>query len=249
MSSSRIFKGDSLFIPTTLVQQNILLPLAESEMATAGLNALPLPDYPEDEADPIDRGEQGRQPDHLASEAEPAPAPLDLQALRDEAYNQGMADMAARCQAELQRTVEALATACQRLDSQRKLLFEQSRGDMINLVIALTRKIVGQELATPRHLIAATLQTALEQAIDCEEYYVTLHPEDLSVAEQQAPEIIASIRGLERIVFRTDNSITRGGCLLESAVCSVDATIETQLGSLQDFLEEQPAVLPAPEQP
>ena len=118
---------------------------------------------------------------------------------------------------------------------------------MINLIIAVTRKIIGQELATPRNLIATTLQTALENAIDSEEYYVTLHPDDLAFAEQQAPEIISSIRGLERLVFKTNSSISRGGCLLESAVCSADATIETQIESLREFLEEQPTALPPPD--
>jgi flagellar assembly protein FliH len=253
MSSSRIFKEDPLFIPTTLVQGNILLPLAESDPLAEDGNGSFHADTPASEfTSPGHDALAHEQPQPSAVETETeaeTEAPVDLQALRDEAYNQGMTDMAARCQAEFQRTVEALDTACRRLDNQRKILLEQSRGDMINLVVALTRKIVDQELATPRHIIAATLQTALENAIGCEEYYVTLHPDDLSLAEKHAPEMIASIRGLERILFKTDASITRGGCRLDSAVCSVDATIETQVESLRDFLEEHPAVLPSPEQP
>jgi flagellar assembly protein FliH len=51
---------------------------------------------------------------------------------------------------------------------------------------------------------------------------------------------------LERLVFKTDASLTRGGCLLESLTCSVDATIETQVESMKDFLREQPDLLPTP---
>ena len=74
-----------------------------------------------------------------------------------------------------------------------------------------------------------------------------LHSRLQAFAEQQAPEIISAIRGLERLVFKTDSSISRGGCLLESAVCSADATIETQIESLREFLEEQPTALPPPD--
>ena len=73
---------------------------------------------------------------------------------------------------------------------------------------------------------------------------MTVHPDDLAVAEAKAPELIAAVRGLERIVFKTDPTLTRGGCLLESATCSVDATVETQLDSLREFLGEQPTLLP-----
>ncbi len=244
MSSSRIFKGDPLFTPTTLVQRSIALPMGEADLAAMGADGPADEEFTQD-----DQGAErdGGSPEQQSTRAaEPATA-LDLQALRDEAYNQGMADMAAQHKANFQSAIEAFAATCQKLDSQRKALLEQSRGDMINLIIAVTRKIIGQELATPRNLIAVTLQAALESAIDSEEYYVTLHPDDLAFAEQQAPEIISSIRGLERLVFKTDSSISRGGCLLESAVCSADATIETQIESLREFLEEQPAALPPPD--
>ena len=145
---------------------------------------------------------------------------------------------------EFQHTIAAFAEGCQKIDIQRKQLLQQSRGDLINLIILLSEKILGQELATPRNIIASTLQSALEQAIESEEYYLTLHPEDLAFAEAKVPEIIAAIRGLERIVFKTDNSMTRGGCLLESSTCTVDATIETQLASMKEFLADQPIFLP-----
>ena len=244
MSSSRIFKGDPLFTPTTLVQRNIALPMGDADLAAMGADGPVDDEFAQD--DPWTECDGDAADQHGARAAEPAPAP-DLQALRDEAYNQGLADMEARHQADFQSAIVALAAACQKLDSQRKALLEQSRGDMINLIIAVTRKIIGQELATSRNLIAVTLQAALESAIDSEEYYVTLHPDDLAFAEQQAPEIISAIRGLERLVFKTDSSISRGGCLLESAVCSADATIETQIESLREFLDEQPTALPPPD--
>ena len=222
MSSSRVFKADAAFTPTPIVRR-VLDPdeALLSEPARAETPPAPAP--------PV--------------AAEPAP-PVDLEALRAEAYNQGMADLAAQWETEFQQAMAAFGDACQKIDNQRRALVEHSRGDIINLIISLTRKIVGEELATPRNVIAATLQRALEQAIDSEEYYVTVHPDDLAVAEAKAPELIAAVRGLERIVFKTDPTLTRGGCLLESATCSVDATVETQLDSLREFLGEQPTLLP-----
>ena len=241
MSSSRIFKGDPLFTPTTLVQRNIAHPMGEADLAAIGAGGPTDDEYVQDDSQVEQDGSASAH--HGGRASEPAPA-FDLQALRDEAYNQGMADLAAHWETEFQQAMAAFADACQKIDRQRRTLVEHSRGDIINLIISLTRKIVGEELATPRNVIAATLQRALEQAIDSEEYYVTVHPDDLAVAEAKAPELIAAVRGLERIVFKTDPTLTRGGCLLESATCSVDATVETQLDSLREFLGEQPTLLP-----
>jgi flagellar assembly protein FliH len=218
------------------------MPLVQSTIAQPGNGAkAPVNDLSLSAlSDPSPPPPAGSPPAHQAP-------PVDLQALKQEAYNQGMADQAAQDQAKFQQAIEAFAEACHKIDNHRKMSIERSRGDMINLIIALSKKILGQELTMPRNIIATTLRTAIEQAIESEEYYVTLHPEDLALAEEKVPELIAEIRGLERIIFKTDRNITKGGCLLESSTCSVDATIDSQIESMKEFLEEQSDVLPAAE--
>jgi flagellar assembly protein FliH len=241
MSSSKVFKQDPHFTPTPLVRRN-LTPARKEPKPTVAEAPPPShePATPEIQPEPMEIHAPQDEPEIVPE--------IDLEALRMEAYNQGMADLAAQLQMEVQQTVAAFAEGCRKIDNQRKIMLQQSQGDLINLIILLSKKILGQELATPRNIIAATLQSAMEQAIESEEYYVTLHPEDLGFAEAKVPELIASIRGLERIVFKTDNTMARGGCLLESAVCTVDASIETQLASMKEFLtEQQPLFIPVAE--
>lgn len=243
MNSSRIFKEDPLFTPISLIQASVL----SAEEPEANTTANPSPEPGDTTGIPAAQPAAGTTtPGGSPAASDPAPS-LDLQTVREEAYNQGKADQAHLAELEFQQTLAAFAIACQKIDGQRKALLHQSRGDIINLIIAMVKKILGQELSTPRNVIAGTLQTALEQAIRSQEFHVTLHPDDLAFAEAKAPEIIGAISGLEHIVFKTDGTISRGGCLLESSACSVDATIETQVESVRDFLAEQPAVLPTPE--
>jgi flagellar assembly protein FliH len=234
MSSSKVFKKDAQFTPIPLVQRTLAGPV---KTAPSGHGQSPVPVASAEASPAVNKNEPPPQPT-------PTPEPaIDLEAVRQEAYNRGAADQSARFQADLEAAVSAFAEACRLLDNQRRKMLDHSRGDMITLIIALTEKIVRQELATPRNVVAAALQAALEQAIDSEEHYVTLHPDDLAAAEAKTPELIAAVRGLERIVFKTDPGMTRGGCLLESAACTVDASIEGQLTGVRDFLEEQPDLL------
>jgi len=233
MSSSKVFRQDPHFTPTTLVRRSLALPPKEAKPVAAGAVAPP----PEPS---LPHGAQSEPPAMVAPRIEPEPAPtIDPEAIRQEAYEQGRADLAARFQGELEQAVAAFAKGCRKIDSQRAAMLHQNRADLINLIILLCEKILGQELTTARNVIAATLQSALEQAIASEEYYVTLHPDDLAVAEAKVPELITAIRGLSRLIFKTDDTLTRGGCLLESALCTVDATIETQLESMKEFIAEQ----------
>ncbi|NOQ45362.1 MAG: hypothetical protein GQ559_01595 [Desulfobulbaceae bacterium] len=239
MRSSKVFKDDPSFIPTTLIRkkieptadQRIEQPAIDSESAiqpeTSPLKPPPKKNIRQD------------APTEQPQEQSP---PIDIEALRHEAYEQGRAD----AKALAGQTLEAFEKACGELDNLRKNLLEQSRADTINLIMTLTSKIIGQELETRRDAIAHTLLSALEQAIESDEYFITLHPDDLTVARELEPELITSVRGLERIVLKTDPDIRRGGCVLESSICAVDATIETQLDTVREFLEDQ---LPEFEEP
>lgn len=246
MNSSRIFKQDPLFTPISLIQGSIMPPDAAATGSFAAKDITKQPDHDIFNTSALDTAPEAAVLAEPPVPADPI-APPDVQALREEAYNQGKTDQAQLSELEFQQSMAAFAMACQKIDGQRKALLHQSRGDIINLIIAMVKKILGQELTTPRNIIAGTLQTALEQAIQSQEFHVTLHPDDLGFAKEKAPEIIGAISGLEHIVFKTDETISRGGCLLESAVCTVDATIETQVESVRDFLSEQPAALPTPD--
>jgi Flagellar biosynthesis/type III secretory pathway protein len=245
MNSSRIFKQDSLFTPTPLVRRTIPRPKDKESPATEA-------NFPDEPA--IQVGSEPEYPPEIRDEPPPEQMPepestpaIDFEAIRQEAYNRGMADLSTQFRTELRLAVAAFNDGCQKIDKQRQAMFQHNRTELINLIILLSEKILHRELASPRNVIAATLEKALEQAIASTEYTVTLHPDDLAVAEAKAPELIASIRGLSRLIFKTDANMTRGGCLLESSNCTVDASIEQQLNNMKEFLENQPAFVAPPD--
>ncbi len=237
MSSSKIFKDDPSFTPITLISEEII-----PDNATV-VHQAPEPDIPEDKSRAREDLADDRKdaPEPPPSAPAEAPEPVDVEKIRQEAYQQGQDDARQEMQIRLENSLKALAETCRQLDDLHGNLLNGSRGEVINVVIALTRKILRHELSTRRDVIASTLEAALEAAIASDEYLVTLHPDDLALAEEMQPSLVASIRGLNHIVFKTDPDITRGGCLVESNLCLVDATIESQLEAAREFLEEQAA--------
>ena len=238
MSSSKVFREDPSFTPVSLVSARIQPDTAESDKQP------PTPDPTEQPqaADP------DRQSPPAAATTQPSPQPPlpDIDAIRAEAYEQGKQDALQgnreneqTQQSDLRQTVEAFTRACADVDNLHEELLEQSRGDMINLVIALSRKIIGREVATGRDVIANTLKKAIELAMKNNEYDIWLNPDDLATVEKMVPDLIASVQQLNHIILKTDQEILRGGCRLDSDICTVDATIEAQLETAREFLEEK----------
>jgi len=232
---SKVFKNDPSFTRVSLVSKG---------------NARQAPPPPEPRGlesechETVQAQDPGREPSSSAQPPSPeedvsvSPS-ADLESIKAEAFEQGRLEAEQAMQSGLQKTLEAFSHACKEVDSLHKNLLEQSRGDMINLVIALSKRIIGRELATGRDTIVDTLERAIELAIKHNEYDIRLHPDDLSTVEEMVPKLISSVQKLEHITLKTDPDITRGGCKLDSSICTVDATIEAQLETAREFLEEK----------
>lgn len=232
---SKVFKDDPAFIPVSLISEKSMQQ-ATAPASTDDQKGSPQENIPPPEPTPVDHSPI--QPPHPEETNQP-PQSQDLEAIKKKAYAEGKLEAEQAMQTGLQQTLDAFAHACAEVDNLHVNLLEQSRGDMINLVIALSKKIIGRELTTGRDIIVDTLQNAIELAIKHNEYDIWLNPEDLSTVEKIVPELIGSVQRLEHITLKTDPKISRGGCKLDSSICTVDATIEAQLETAREFLEEK----------
>ncbi|PIE58463.1 MAG: hypothetical protein CSA33_03315 [Desulfobulbus propionicus] len=254
MSSSKIFHNDSFFQPTNLVRKEIVPPWSsddheepdtdttEAKQETEACEEEPMPS-------PLDTVAPGQPPkpqEPMLSSPAPAsddhvpPEPaVDIEAVKEESYNQGAADARQHFQSRFAATVQALETACQKIDTLRTTLLIQCREEIINTAINLTQKIVDMELDTGRNLIAHTVEMAIEKAIESEEYIISLHPEDIQTIEEMLPGLLSRTSELQHIILKPDNTIERGGCLLDSKTCLVDATVAAQLEKAKKFLLEE----------
>ena len=235
MSSSKVFKDDPAFTPVSLISEEQSPPMSTTTLPE-GQEKVPSQETQPHSTETVTLPPEQSPPPEETSPPPPAP---DLEVIRAEAYEQGRIDAEQAIQKEVEQTIEAFSLACKEIDNQHKALLEQSRGDMINLVMALCKKIIGRELTTGRNIIVDTLKNAVELAIKDNEYDIWINPEDLATVEELVPELIGSVQKLEHVTLKTDPNITPGGCRLDSSICTVDATIEAQLETVRDFLDEK----------
>jgi len=255
MSSSKVFREDPAFTPISLVREEISFGSDEQiirDTSQEDRNAAPEETSPK----PDERPQQNTPPET------PSPPPnINIETIRKEAYAQGRQDVLDEIEEErqalfasLRKTADALRQACSDVDMFRSQLFEQNREDIINMVISLSRKIIGREIRTDRQAVARSVQAAFDLAMKHDEYDIWLHPDDLKAVEEMVPELISSVQQLKHITLKTDPEIAPGGCRLDSDICTVDASIDAQLDAAGEFLAENlpdnaPASLPTVDRP
>lgn len=172
-----------------------------------------------------------------AAEASAAPAGPPVEELLDQARQQGYQDgyrnglaalesykqtQAAQMAAYMSDQVGALASDFHhRLES----LEQQLAGRIAGVALELARQVVRTELRQSPELVVEVAEQALGALLaSARQVIVRLNPDDHALAQAQLSEVLAA-RGARLV---PDASVQRGGCLVESDIAVVDATVEAR---------------------
>ncbi len=163
--------------------------------------------------------------------------PSDPQALHDE-YEKGRQAGINEVEQRLVAATESLAAACAEINGLQEKMLQRSSADMLRLVTTIAERVIQAELSIDPQIIVRTVQQAIQSAVSAEEFHIKINPADLEAVKEHKPLFIASLSGLSTIEFVADASVARGGCVLESAMGRVDATIEAQLEAIDSCLQQ-----------
>lgn len=162
--------------------------------------------------------------------------------VHDEAYDKGqkqgyedgltMASM--DCEAKLAEAARELERARQ----ERREIIEGSETEVIQIAMAVARKIISEEIILNSECIVEIVKRAVLKATDREELTVRVSPVNLDETLAAQDEIIHSTNGIRKLKVTADPAITPGGCVVESPNGTVDARIESQLDEIEQALME-----------
>ena len=129
-----------------------------------------------------------------------------------------------RADAELGAAVAALEDIARALADPLAGAIDTLEPELLSLVTTLARQVVLAELVTRPELVQTALRRALEQLPSRKQpLRIRAHPLDCALLEQHRQE------PPETVAWLPDDTLTRGGCVVESGPSRVDATLERRL--------------------
>jgi len=138
----------------------------------------------------------------------------------------------------LESATKALADALDEVSRLREKLAQNSRQDMLRLVMAVAEQVIRTQAAVDSGVVMNIIDNALQSAVRSDRYRVRINPADLAAVNEQKPLFIASVSGLKNLHIEADANISAGGCRVDSELGEVDATLETQLETIRQALTE-----------
>ncbi len=137
--------------------------------------------------------------------------------------------------AEGKAEVAALLTRGRREQDRR---VAASEDQIRTLAVRIAERILRRELTLDPHSVVGIAKAALQEARGRHDFVLRVHPEDVGALDAEKPGLLARLSVSAHILVRADESITRGGCVVESEVGTVDARLETQLAAIARALAE-----------
>ncbi|MGE3540097.1 MAG: FliH/SctL family protein [Candidatus Tectimicrobiota bacterium] len=157
--------------------------------------------------------------------------------LSEEAYQQGFQQGEERARqdiaAQLAPILQTFQQAAVELAGLRASVLQQAETDVIDLAFQLARKIIAHEVLEHQHVLRATLARALAQVADQDRLIIRVHPEDLAQATMLQQDLLQALGEVKTVSLQADQAVGRGGCLVETALGTIDARIEAQIEELE----------------
>jgi flagellar assembly protein FliH len=106
--------------------------------------------------------------------------------------------------------------------------------ELVDLALAVARKIVGREVAVNPEAVAGMLRDALSRIEHAGSLSIRMHPDDLQRLADVQPRLLEGLADPARVRFEADPAISAGGCFIESEAGDIDARLEHRFRVLED---------------
>jgi flagellar assembly protein FliH len=135
----------------------------------------------------------------------------------------GTAVAAQRGEAMLQRLTQTL----EELTTLRTEMIRTTERQLVQLSLAVARRIVHREVSLDADLLIAMARVALDRLGESASVTVRLHPEELEATGAGRSPLLGS-----HVKVVADASVGRGGCRVESDFGTLDAGVDAQIQEL-----------------
>ncbi len=117
----------------------------------------------------------------------------------------------------------------------REEFYNNAESDVVNLVLDIAEKIVGRLVRENPEMIKSVVRQALERSLG-DRITVRVNPEDYKSLMESDHDFREVLDRTKRLSFREDEAISKGGCIVETEVGTIDGQLETQMAAIKKAL-------------
>jgi len=124
------------------------------------------------------------------------------------------------------------------LKKAKKELRLSAEQEAVELALAIAKKILYHDASINRDVILNIAKAALKKVVDRKKIKIRLAPSDFHYLSENKAQL-GMEEDFEKVNFEEDQSISVGGCVIETNLGDIDARIESQLQVVEDAFRSE----------
>ncbi len=135
--------------------------------------------------------------------------------------------------------IDAFEMSVKELTAARTLTYKNCEAELMELLNTLSKRIIHRELSRSNEFILDVIREALKELTQQEKITIRLNSADLEYAESFKPELFKELRNVKSLSFESDDSLERGGCVIETNFGEIDSTVDSKIIELEKSILKQ----------
>ena len=158
--------------------------------------------------------------------------------LHDLRFEEGLSEGLAQREAEAKSAIDYFGQLRESLMKERREILINTETTVIDLTIAIVRRLIAIEVKENKKVLVNTVKTALGELSQYGNIVIRVNPEDLALASRFSQHWVDKVDKDLVMKVQSCDHVDRGGCFVEGPVENIDARLEKQLDLLLDALKE-----------
>jgi len=164
-------------------------------------------------------------------------AGLIKQQAHQQGYQEGIAEGRQAGQAELKDKLHLVYQLAHEAAEGKEQILANSESDIVNLVIEVAKKVIGEEINLNRQVITQVAATAIAQVRSTDPLTIRVNPQDVETLMDYWNDALGENPGERHWQIVADRRVRAGGCIIDTEAGQVDAQIDTQLVRIRNAFE------------
>ena len=132
-------------------------------------------------------------------------------------------------QKDLENLIESIGFGMEQFQS-------SAERNVVRLAVAVAEKLVKREVALDDEYVLRQVHEAAKRIVGVERLKIRVNPKDEELLRKHRSSFMIRSDAVRELVIESDETIARGGCIIESDSGNVDALIATQMERIEAAL-------------
>ncbi len=152
---------------------------------------------------------------------------------RENGYREGYESGYFEGRREAQSVIDEASELREFLDTRKEEFYKESEEQVLQLVVELAKKVIGDELIQSKEVILSLVNQALQKCAFKKKLILKISPQDSGYILENKNRICMMVEGISDIDIVSDLSLTQGSCIIETPSGEINSSIDVQIKEIE----------------